>query len=167
MRKITTDPAAKMSGKRRREQGFALLEVMVAIMVMLVALLGLSSLLVWNSRSQETVEQEAIVTNVLRSVAERVRGAPFTACAATYQDFAFGIDELDGDGTITVFLDETDNSSDALSLGLPRDLDGDGAASNTDVSGSYALLPVKISVSWPGRDRTETQDLYLLLSQDD
>lgn len=156
-----------MPGRRRHEQGFALLEVMVAVMVLMVALLGLSSLVVWNSRSQETAEQEAIVTNVLRSVAERVRGAPFSAAAATYQDFVFGIEELDGEGQITVFVDETDNTADALFLGLPRDLDGDGEASNTDVSGTYSLLPVKIAVSWPGRNGTETEDLYLLLSQDD
>ncbi len=57
---------------------------------------------------------------------------------------------------IQFFVDETANSPE---LGLPRDLDGDGAISNADVGvlgadGKIAatMLPVKLTVSWRSFD---------------
>ena len=36
------------------------------------------------------------------------------------------------------------------SLGMPRDLNGDGVIDSEDHAGDYVLLPVKVRVNWRG-----------------
>ena len=140
----------------------------MSLTVLTFGFMGLGALLIANERSNELTAEEAITTNALRSVAERMRSTPFEDVANTYRDFVFTVDGLDqGLGLVTVLEDETDSSADAVALGLPRDLDGDGVASNVSVSASYMLLPVKIEVAWVGRDGSQTRTLYLLLASED
>ena len=49
-------------------------------------------------------------------------------------------------------------------LGLPRDLNGDGAIDSADHSGDYQLLPVLVRVRWEGRSEN-TVELKTLLSE--
>jgi len=54
-------------------------------------------------------------------------------------------------GTITVIVDESKSDADlGLELGMPRDLDGDGAADNADVSMTARILPVLVTARWHG-----------------
>ena len=65
-----------------------------------------------------------------------------------------------------VFVDETDTSADAAMLGLPRDLDGDGYATTTNVTNKFLLLPIKIDLSWASRDGPQARALYMMLAQE-
>ena len=54
-------------------------------------------------------------------------------------------------GTVTFFTDETLNTTASNKVGLPKDLDGDNAVTNTDVSATYTLLPFEVAVDWKDR----------------
>lgn len=49
-------------------------------------------------------------------------------------------------------------------LGMPMDLNGDGAIDNLDHSGDYILLPVRVRVQWNGVTGDRTLDLVTILS---
>ena len=49
---------------------------------------------------------------------------------------------------------------------MPRDLDGDGSASSSDVTANYILLPVRVDVTWPDRFGDQTRTLYTFLSEE-
>jgi len=54
-------------------------------------------------------------------------------------------------GTIRLVLDETLSDADLqVELGMPRDLDGDGAAASGDVTSSAMILPVVVTARWTG-----------------
>jgi len=44
-------------------------------------------------------------------------------------------------------------------LGLPRDLNGDGAVDGADHSGDYEILPYTIRIRWTGKTGTRTFEL--------
>ena len=48
-------------------------------------------------------------------------------------------------------------------LGMPRDLDGDGLATNTNVSGTALLIPVVVRARWSGSrgNQAITHGFYL------
>jgi hypothetical protein len=80
----------------------------------------------------------------------------------------FGLSPRDGEasvGTVQLILDET-TTDDALryDLGLPRDLDDDGLATNVDVSMGAVLIPVMLRVRWQGASglREVNHGFYLL-----
>lgn len=84
---------------------------------------------------------------------------------------AFAIDGLEpwnGNptvATVTVVSDET--ATDAalgVAAGMPRDLDGDGAATNTNVAGTASLLPAIVRLQWQGNAGQQqlSQVVYLL-----
>ena len=120
---------------------------MAAITFLLIALIGVSTLFIASKRSAEVAHERAIITHYFRYLSEKIRGGAFRDIVDNYQDYTFRIDELDVDGSVKVFVDETASTAEALEMGLPRDLDGDGAATNADVSSGYILLPVQITAT--------------------
>ncbi|MEZ6020171.1 MAG: hypothetical protein R3F17_08735 [Planctomycetota bacterium] len=63
-----------------------------------------------------------------------------------------------------IILDETTTDADlGITLGLPRDLNGDGDAADTDVSADCTLPPVIVRTRWSsaGGQRQATQAFYL------
>ena len=51
--------------------------------------------------------------------------------------------------TVTIITDETvTDAAIGTDIGMPRDLDGDGLASNSDVTGNASLLPAIVDVRW-------------------
>ena len=145
--------------------GFTLVEVMVGIALMVVGLGGIVGLLIVNERSLALANDAAMATNEFRGLAERIRSTPFDGIVTAYTGFTFTVPALmDSAGTVTIYTDETMSSGDGWQLGLPRDLDGDGAATNTNVAGNAALLPIKLELAWTLQGHTEMRSLYLLLS---
>jgi type II secretory pathway pseudopilin PulG len=68
-------------------------------------------------------------------------------------------------GTITVVTDETQTDLElGVALGMPRDLNGDGAVDDTDVRDDAVLLPIIVQLRWRGEagDRQLRQSIYLL-----
>lgn len=149
-----------------RRSGMSLLDCLTAAALITIGFLGLASGLVSNTRAYARAREDVPVIHTLRELAETVRGAPFGQVAATYQGTTCSIPEIGATGTVTVFVNETDTSPDAAMLGFPRDLDGDGVAATVNVTNKYFLLPIKVEISWTGREGPETRALYTMLAQE-
>ena len=147
------------------DSGISTVEVLISAVLLTFAFAGMATLIMSNERSQVAASNEAIVRNALRNQAERIRGAPFEDILATYQSLHFSVTGLEeASGNVTIFTDETEVSDETAPLGFPRDLDGDGSATNPNISTSYMLLPIRLRVTWAERSDQIQSELYLLLS---
>ena len=67
---------------------------------------------------------------------------------------ALGINRIDPDtpvGSVVIITDETTTDELlGLSVGMPRDLDGDGNVDSLDVSAAATKMPVILEVRWKG-----------------
>jgi hypothetical protein len=132
--------------------------------------MGASTLRMSSLRRQ--TRERAVAQNTIRAISEQLHatadqirrnggnwGQEFTAAVAGggMLGSTFDIRGLNlqagqiSVGTIQVIVDET--ATDAalgFELGMPRDLNGDGAADNTDVSANARILPVVVTASWNG-----------------
>lgn len=152
--------------KHQPAAGFTLVEILTAVVLLTLAFLGLAAGFLANARAYASTRDEILVSHGFRQVVETIRSAPFGDIAATYQGLTFDVPEIGGTGTVRTFVDETEISDDAATLGLPRDLDGDGVALTPDVTGSYVLLPLRIRIAWTSSDGYREKDLYLLLARE-
>ncbi|MEM7518092.1 MAG: prepilin-type N-terminal cleavage/methylation domain-containing protein [Planctomycetota bacterium] len=50
-------------------------------------------------------------------------------------------------------------------LGLPRDLNGDNVVDDADHSDGYVILPVRVRLSWQGRQGNRTYELSTMLTE--
>ena len=152
-----------MTDNCTRSAGFTLVEVVVAVTVVSMSVLGLGAVFIASQRAHEVAVEEAVVSHALRRAVSEVRGKEFAEIGTLYEDYGFTVPEVEGSGSITMYFDET---RDVPQLGLPRDLDGDGLAKSTDVSASYVLIPIRVTVNWSSTDGQRTQSLYTYLSED-
>lgn len=145
-------------GASRR--GFTILEVLMAAGVMVGGLLGLIAALHSASHLQRSTLERNRARAAIQDQIEQIYGTPWRDLVTKYgpgsPEAAFdvrGLSIVPGDitgqvGHIEIFLDETLDRPD---LGLPRDLNGDGDALDTDVSeDKIYLMPFVVSVRWQG-----------------
>ncbi|MFN0059989.1 MAG: hypothetical protein ACKVX7_16140 [Planctomycetota bacterium] len=154
---------------QRGNTGFTIVEVLIGSVLVITGFVGLAGLQISNERSHANAVVNAHVNSGFRLLAERIRGAPFGDTAGLYQGAVFSVPGLTGaTGTATIFLDETLDTAESNMLGLPRDLDGDGAATNPDVSANYMLLPIKLELAWTDPlAGLQTRVMYYLLAQEE
>jgi prepilin-type N-terminal cleavage/methylation domain-containing protein len=165
------------SRRSRRDSGFSLVELMIAVVVLTMAVAGFSSSvlssLVLNRMNRETdVAQQAA-----RRMLEEMQGEEFEQIFAAYNadggDYAgagaengpgFAVDGLDllpgdADGMVgriefpvvdAAGTQELREDVVDAGLGMPRDLDGLNGIDAADHAGDYQLLPVRVLVEWNG-----------------
>lgn len=151
-------------------QGFTLIELAIAISVLMIGMVSVLSATSQMHGLRKQNRQRATVQNACRSIAERIhaRSHELSSNTATWseelvetfgEDGAFGNEfdvrtlgnlvGRDADGLITVITDETATDAElGVRIGMPRDLDGDGAADNSDVTVGAKILPVLLEVRW-------------------
>lgn len=175
-------PNTKANRGRARAGGFTLIEVALAVIVLLVGLVALSASAVRVQGLARAARERMAAQNALRAKAEEVRSisraglsdplgwgihvANATGALATFP--VEGLTPVEGAasvGTLRLVTDET--ATDAalgVELGMPRDLDGDGLATNNAVSTTAKLLPVVLEVRWnsPWGQQRITQGLWIL-----
>jgi type II secretory pathway pseudopilin PulG len=149
--------------QNERREGSLLLELFIAIVVITMAIASLGVLFVSSHRSHDVAAEEGVATHAMRRTVEQLRGENFDDIALFYKDYKFTVSEIKGTGVVTVLTDETANIAE---LGMPRDLDGDGVAKTSDVSGDYLRLPIRLDVSWTGVNGPRTHTLYTFLSEE-
>jgi len=147
----------------RGERGFSLLEVVLAVVAL--AQIGGPDVrsVVLSASGRDSAEYLATATEGARGMADRIEVTPIDDLFAR-----FGKDGTDGpsfdvpglpgkdQGTITLVTDETSKDADlGMSIGMPRDLDGDGKVDSTDVTATARVLPVIVTVTWTGRGQPE------------
>lgn len=164
--------AARRTQGIRPEGGFTLLEVTLAMTVLLVAMLAATASTLRMHSLRRVNRERALAQNAVRSASERLQSLSARAIAEpagwTTTVLAgvanggevgpvFETRELRARtgapsmGTIEIVTDETRTDRElGAQLGMPRDLDGDGLATRTDVSGNALLLPVVVRARWQG-----------------
>lgn len=167
--------------RKRSRAGFTLMETALATTVMMVALMTASAATLRMHSLRQQNRERVVAQNALRSVVEQVHAVSARARAEAdevtswaelmVEAFAgggdigttFTVPELTPRaddmpiGSIAVFTDET--ATDAVigfDLGMPRDLNGDNAANDTDVTDDARILPVMVTVTWLGVTGTNT-----------
>ena len=157
-----------------------MVDLVLALTILVVAVGGLASTIVSTARLARTNEETADAYAALRQVAEEMQAVQFDQIFTAYTnvpDFAAGalaVQEGDADGfvgsvsfptqTVGGVLQLREDVIDA-DLGMPRDLNGDGAIDDQDHSGDYAILPVSLQVQWEGANGPRTLELSILLTE--
>ena len=154
----------KPSKTHRDNAGFTLIEILITLSLAGIVYGGFALCYLASSTANDDTLVDSQATHALRSVAETIRGTNFTDIHRVFAGQTLPVDVLNGRVTVTCFTNEADSSAEAVSLGLPRDLDGDGNADNGDVSTSYVLLPVMLELTYPGRVSDVTRNLGFLIA---
>jgi hypothetical protein len=154
----------------------------VAVIVLLVGLMALSASAVRVQGLARAARERMAAQNALRAKAEEVRsisraglsdplgwGIHVSNAVAALATFPVeGLTPIQGQatvGTVRLITDETTNDTAlGVELGMPRDLDGDGLATNNAVTSTARLLPVVLEVRWnsPWGDQRIIQGLWIL-----
>ena len=151
-----------------------MVDVALASVILVVAAGGLISTVISTSRLARTTEESSDAYEAARTITETIYAtapnevfADFTA-APNFAVPGLNVQTADADGFVGQIIFPTiggqlrEDSTDA-SLGMPRDLNGDGAIDALDHSGDYAILPLTLRMQWRGVFGDQTADLSLLL----
>ena len=160
-------------GKRKgkdTQQGFTVIEMALATTTLLVGIMSISAATLRMYQTGRQNHEKTLAYNAVHAVAERINSASAIAAAepdtwaetildtygpgGTVGSF-FEVEGLTPQvdaarvGVIRVITDETltDDEIGAV-MGMPRDLNGDGDALDTDVSGDARMLAVLITARW-------------------
>jgi Tfp pilus assembly protein PilV len=178
--------SAVLRGPRRARAGLAVLEATVTLSILTIALLAMTTTSVTMYNLKETDRLRRTASSAMQSLVEDVRAFAFSvrddddgwarevltsyAPGGTLGDSfeVRGLEPWPGEEsvfTVTVVRDETLTDAElGIELGMPRDLDNDGAISNDDVIDSARMLPVIVRARWSGRtgEREIVQAFYVL-----
>lgn len=181
------------NGMRRARQGaggeasgFTLIEVLVTASVLLIGLMAMTSTSVVVNSLRRSASDQQIAQGALQAVVEDLHAIAREAddtpanwmneILAVYGPGGNPGDRFDVEGleawegnpsvaTITLVADETTTDvALGAAAGMPRDLDGDGVATNADVTSNASLLPAIVRLQWRGSAGQQqlSQVVYLL-----
>lgn len=159
-----------LASRRKCRAGFTMLEVSLALTLLVVAMAAMGASNMRMNALRRSNRDRTVAQNAVQTISEEMQaiaraGAADPAGLASHVLTAvanggqlgntFDVPELtpqSGEahvGSIRVITDETANDTALkLELGLPRDLNGDGDAADSDVSASARLLPVVVTLRW-------------------
>ncbi len=152
-----------------RAGGWLLMELMIAITVLTVGILGFLFSFQTNFRATQELGSQDQAQVAMETVAENLRAADFATLYTNFQNRSFPVPGLDGpDGTpasilVQFFVDETALPGE---FGPLVDIDGDGRRSNSNASLNYLLLPTRLTLTYQMVHGAETKTLCLILGRD-
>lgn len=184
----TAGSGALRRGSRR---GTTLVELAIAVTILMIGVLGFSNTLVSMERSQIRTRESGRAIEAARAMLERIQAEAFPEAFRRYN--ATGADDPGGANTapganfavdgLSARPDDPDglagqvifpspagapgelreNVVDAA-LGMPRDLNGDGAIHLTEsYPTDYRMLPVRVRVEWTGSAGPASVEICTLL----
>ena len=101
--------------KRRTDQGFSLLEVMVSLSIIAIALMAIVSTVLHTIRMKESEKEQQIAKQAVTRKVEELKAGTFSTLFATYDGTTFGVADLvhtagpTGQGLGTVEIDNTNS----------------------------------------------------------
>jgi type II secretory pathway pseudopilin PulG len=155
--------------------GFTLLELAIGTVILMIGVLGFSMSIASIGKSSQKQRELARATQAAREVIERIQAESFAEAfrrfnavtaddpggAGTAPGASFAVEGLsaipgDADGQPGEVLFPTPGGTPGqlrediviADLGMPRDLNGDGAVDAGDHALDYKLLPVLVRVRW-------------------
>jgi len=162
-------------GRRARiRSGFTLIELAIATSILMVGLVAIISATSKMHSLRKLTRERVLAQNAMRSVAERIHARSFGLSNTHPEEWVaqligvYGPDGTIGDrfavrgltavsgspsvGAVQILTDETvDDEAIGYELGLPRDLNGDGDANDSDVTPDARILPIVLEVRWRGQ----------------
>jgi prepilin-type N-terminal cleavage/methylation domain-containing protein len=168
-------------------RGFSLIEVMIAMVVLVLAILGLAEAMVYSTRLSQSARYQTLAMNAARQKIEEMRNCPngfrgiFNMYGAAGANSTFTVSGLPADppgaaaGQIVFnvnaanqLVESAVDSTFGALMGFTvdyngdgvgdLDLDGDGAIDAADHAGDYIVLPVLIRVTWRDAFGNRTYD---------
>lgn len=166
--------------RQRGRAGFTMMELCLAMTILVVALVATTASNLRMHSLRRSNHDRVLAHNAVQSIAENVQAiaragvddpsgfgnhvvAALSAGGSLGATFDVpGLTTLDGDvhvGSIRVVTDETMSDQDlGAQISLPRDLNGDGDALDTNVTATAHLLPIVLTLRW----RSQSGDQQLV-----
>lgn len=182
--------SGRLEGKGRNPRaGFGLVDICVALFVLATSLGVLVSAVFSGIRLARSDEETAVASQALRAALARIDALTAREAFAILNDEE--ADDIVGQTKDTyLVLEETilgDRSGEPVTiqvtfpvdeqqpgvvredlelpaLGLPRDLDGDGAIDSSDHADDLVILPVLLQLEWEGASGIQTVQMATILS---
>jgi len=152
-----------------RRSGALLLDALMGLTVLTVGVLSYLFALQTSFRSTRDIGVEDQVGAALENAVETVKSAGFSTLYATHQGAKLpATDVIAPDGsaaTVQVQFDVNETTL-AAEYGPVADIDGDGAKATIDASGSYVLLPTRLTLDYQMSYGAERKVIYLVLRDD-
>ena len=181
-----TPPALRPTRSRR---GLTLVELLVVMTILTVALGEVTRSMLTISKLEPMTREDDIALQAAATQIDAMRAQEFDRLFALYNDD--DADDPGGPGTapgrsfpvtglrprlgdvdgmpgrieIPLVGTELREDLDDLELGLPRDLNGDGATDALDHSADYEILPVRVIVEWSADGRDRQVELMTMLTR--
>lgn len=171
----------RVGRSRRVKGGFTLIELAIAMSILMIGLISAAAATMRMHELRRQNRERIAAQNAVRSIGERIHAQAYRFSDdpdtwGTNLTTVFGPGGTFGDefavplltstnpgttnaGIIQIITDET--TTDAalgFELGLPRDLNGDGDADDTDVTLDARILPVLVSVNWRSQSGASSVD---------
>lgn len=176
--------------KRRAQRGLTLIEILCAISVLMISVLGFAQAITASARNTQATKERTLAMQGARRMLEEIEANVFAEAFWRYNDFAtddpagagtaqgsrfavpgLNVQQGDADGFVGEVVFPTrpglpgslrEDVTDAK-LGMPRDLNGDGIIDTANHGGNYRLLPVLVRVRWRGAAGDSIVELRTML----
>ena len=169
----------------------SLVELLMAVVLLLVGMLGFTQSLISSVTTGATTREVGLATQAARRTVATLQSMPFDEVFARFNadaaDDPGGAGTAPGSGVIVPGLTLQQGDPDGMvgeivfpstaaapgilredladaALGTPRDLNGDGAWDNADHSGDYRILPVIVRMRWRGKAGDASVEFRTLLT---
>jgi Tfp pilus assembly protein PilV len=155
-----------MIANRRREEGWLLIEIMIAVTILTVGILGFLLSYHANFRATQEVAIRDQANVAIATTIETLRTSSFSALYDTYQGASIPVTCIPGPSGETAAVSiqfDVNEATLPTEYGPIEDLDGDGVKSTTAYSSSYVLLPARISLTYQMSFGPETKVAYVVL----
>jgi len=150
-----------------------MLEVLIAVAVAAIALMGTLTAIASIMRLTDSNHEQSLALNIARQKLAELQIAPFQSAFALFGPGSpansSSVAQLDSGTVKFVFpvnesgkLDETVIDE---QMGMPSDLNGNGNATDRDVSTTYNLLPVRIQLTWKSPNGPREMSLNTVLTK--
>lgn len=172
-------------------RGFTLVEVLVVAVIITIALGEVTRSMLTISRLEPMTRQSDTALQAAATQLDMMRASEFDTLVARFNQAdaddpegpgtapgpSFAVDGLqvrsgDPDGMagrveLPLVADELREAVDDVELGMPRDLDFDGAIDALDHSVGYAVLPVRVIIEWSAEGHDHRVELSSTLASPD
>ncbi len=168
---IGADPTRRRwrGGRLGRREAFSLVEVMVALSILSLILLGFGSAISTASTHRLVSNEKRLAEQAASTYVETLRALTMTqiideAATPTRRP---AVELRDAQWTLMVYRNEAGpGGADGAALDFPIDLNADGDTADGDVAtGELFLLPARLTLSWTNSARSTMRvDLYVYFS---